>query len=74
MSPNQLTARISRLQFLAMRLRKEHHRIGTNYGMNLEECQYYAAAIWDAAKALGRACIPLGSTLRRDSSCWNPFC
>jgi hypothetical protein len=65
MSPNQLTARINRLQFLAMRLRKEHHRIGTNYGMNFEECQHYAAAIWDAAKALDAARIPLGSALRR---------
>jgi hypothetical protein len=42
-----------------MRLRREHHRIGNVYQMTLEEQQYYAAAILDAA------CIPLGSALRR---------
>jgi hypothetical protein len=58
--------RIRRLHALAMGLRKEHHRIGVDHDpLTLEESSQYAAAIWEAAKAMDAACIPLASALRR---------
>jgi hypothetical protein len=62
----QLSTRIRRLHTLAMGLRKEHHQVGVDHApLTLEESSLYAAAIWEAAKALDGACIPLGSALRR---------
>jgi hypothetical protein len=50
-----------------MGLRKDHHRIACpgNDELTLDERSQYAAAIWEAAKMLDRACIPLGSALRQ---------
>jgi hypothetical protein len=67
MTPQDIAARIRRLHALAMGLRKEHHRSGDRgfEPVTLDERAQYAAALWEAAKALDAACIPLGSALRR---------
>jgi hypothetical protein len=61
----QIKARVARLRALAMGLRREHHRISGDNPLTLEERAQYAEAIWEAAKALDGACIPLDSALRR---------
>jgi hypothetical protein len=66
MTPQHIAAHIHRLHALAMGLRKEHHRSGGNFDpLTLDERAQYAAAIWEAAKAIDAACIPLASALRR---------
>jgi hypothetical protein len=65
MTPQQIAARIRRLEFLAMGLRQEHQTVGESGVLNLDELSQYQEAIRRAASALEAARVPLERALRR---------
>jgi hypothetical protein len=65
MNPQQLAARIRRLESLAMGLRREHQAAGNNGALTLEERSEYLEALRRATSALEAARVPAERALQR---------
>jgi hypothetical protein len=65
MTPQQIAARIRRLESLAMGLRRAHQMAGDSGGLSLDELSQYQEALGRATTVLEAVRVPLERALER---------